>query len=241
MLGYNSRTPGVVAELDKYAQAGSTVEVVALDPPSQEEFMDAAGAVETLAVTVRTGDPSNRALLDKLDVPRFDRVIVMCDAGSLNSQRADARVLVALLHLRDIAERSHSEFTIVSEILDAADRELANVAQVDDIVVSGQVVSYMLTQISENRDLAGVFAELFAADGSEVYMRHAEDYVRAAGTVSFATLVESARRRGETAFGYRVAAESDLAEADYGVRINPAKSESFEPVPGDCLIVLAED
>lgn len=90
-------------------------------------------------------------------------------------------------------------------------------------------------------DLAEVFEELFAADGSEVYMRHAEDYVRAAATVSFATLVEAARRRGETAFGYRVAAQSGVADLDYGIRINPAKSESFAVASGDRLIVLAED
>jgi hypothetical protein len=165
----------------------------------------------------------------------------MCDEDSLNYQRADARVLVTLLHLRDIAERTGADFTIVSEILDEADRDLANVAQVDDIVVSEQVVSYLLTQISENRDLAEVFEELFRADGSEVYMRDVGDYVSSGSAVTFATLVESASRRGETAFGYRVAADSTDGTADFGVRINPAKSELFEPAAGDRLIVLAED
>jgi ion channel POLLUX/CASTOR len=241
VYGYNRRTPAVISELDAYAEPGSRVEVVALDPPEESAFRAAVGPLENLTVDLRCADTADRGVLDQLTAADVDRVVVMCDSEQLGRGQADARVLVTLLNLRDIAQLTGGAFTIVSEILDEADRELARVANVDDIVLSEQVSSYMLAQISEDRRLAEIFDELFQADGSEIYMRPADAYADADGPVSFATLVEAARRRGETAFGYRIAAQASDASAAYGVRVNPAKSQQFTPAPGDRLIVLAED
>ena len=155
----------------------------------------------------------------------------MCYSDELDAQRADARTLVTLLHLRDIADRTGVRFTVVSEMLDDRTRELAQVTKVDDVIVSDQVISLLLTQISENRHLADVFTELFAADGAEVYLRDATSYVAAGAAVTFATLVGAATARGETAIGYRGSA---------GVVVNPPKSLRLEVAPGDRLIVLAE-
>jgi voltage-gated potassium channel Kch len=240
VYGYNRRTPAVISELDAYAEPGSRVEVVALDPPEESAFLAAVGALENLSVDLRCADTADRTVLDALTHTDVDRVVVMCDER-LDRGQAGARVLVTLLHLRDIARLTGGEFTIVSEILDEADRELARVANVDDIILSEQVSSYMLAQISEDRRLAEIFDVLFQADGSEIYMRPVDAYVTLEEPVTFATLVEAARRRGETAFGYRVAAQAADAAAAYGVRVNPAKSQQFAPVAGDRLIVLAED
>jgi hypothetical protein len=59
--------------------------------------------------------------------------------------------------------------------------------------------------------------------------------------VSFATLVVAARERGETALGYRVAADSKSAERSFGVQVNPPKSTGYRVADDDRLIVLAED
>ncbi len=65
--------------------------------------------------------------------------------------------------------------------------------------------------------------------------------MRSGADVNFATLVEAARRRGETAIGYRVAAAAGDASDAFGVRVNPAKSERLRVASADRLIVLAED
>jgi voltage-gated potassium channel Kch len=241
VLGYNTRTAAVISELDEYAKPGSRVDVVATDPPEETEFLAEVGPVNNLEVSLRRGDTGDRAVLDRLAVAEVDRVVVMCDSPELSRQHADARVLITLLHLRDIADRTGAEFTIVSEILEEADRELTRVANVDDIILSEQVTSYLLAQISENRDLHEVFDELFQSAGSEIYMRPVDAYVTGDGEVSFATLVEAARQRGETAFGYRVAAHASEADESYGVHVNPPKSQQFGVQPADRLIVLAED
>lgn len=148
---------------------------------------------------------------------------------------------MTLLHLRDIADRRDTHFSIVSEMLDDRNRELAEVTEVDDVIVSGRVISLMLAQISENRHLANVFRDLFSAEGSEIYLRPAVDYVKEGELVNFATVVEAARRRGECALGYRFGDHSKDPSVSYGVRVNLPKSEPIEVLPGDRVIVLAVD
>ncbi|MEA2177092.1 MAG: hypothetical protein QOG77_389 [Solirubrobacteraceae bacterium] len=227
ILGYNARTQTVLKELDEYVEPGSSVLVVA-DRPAI-----APDGLRNLSVDTRRAPITEREALEALDLGRFHHAIVMA-SDQVDAQRADARTLVTLLHLRDIAERGNLRVPIVSEMLDDRNRQLAQVTRVDDVIVSDQLISLLLTQISENAHLADVFGELFSAAGSEVYLRDATSYVDTTGPVTFATLVAAASRRGETAIGYRRATEPD------DVLVNPAKSSTFQPIRGDRLIVLAE-
>ena len=59
--------------------------------------------------------------------------------------------------------------------------------------------------------------------------------------VNFYTVVESARRRGEIAIGYRIKAQSGDASKAYGVTVNPKKSKSVTFAEWDRIIVIAED
>jgi hypothetical protein len=58
--------------------------------------------------------------------------------------------------------------------------------------------------------------------------------------VDFTTILEAARRRGETAIGYRIAAHEHDSAAGYGVRLNPVRSETVAFGPADRIIVVAE-
>jgi hypothetical protein len=93
--------------------------------------------------------------------------------------------------LRDIARLRAGRFALVSEVIDMHDSELTAVNGVDDVVVSDDVLSLLLTQVAENRHLADIFELLLQADGPETYMRPADRYVKG-GPVNFATLVEAA-------------------------------------------------
>jgi voltage-gated potassium channel Kch len=240
LLGWNHRAPAIITELDKYVAPGSSMMVVATYRSLQEEVERAGETLKNIDVQFWRGTTTDRRTLERLQVQDYDHVIVLCYGDELDAQRADARTLVTLLHLRDIASRTGSEFTIVSELLDDRDRQLAEVTQVDDAIVSDKVISLLLTQISENRHLATVFEELFAADGSELYLRPAEQYVQLGQATTFRTLVESAKRRGEVAIGYRTAALAHDATAAFGVAVNPAKSSPITAAEGDRVVVLAE-
>jgi len=184
-------------------------------------------------VRVKHGDTRDRSVLESLDITAYGNIIVLAD-DLLEPLAADSRVLVTLLHLRDMLARRGRNVQIVSEMRDDRDRALAQLTRADDFVVSEQLVSLLMTQISENRHLRSVFADLFDAEGAEIYVRHASYYVRPNQEMTFATVVESARRRGEVAIGYRIA---DPGDGD-GVILNPSKLRPMPPI--DRVIVLAD-
>lgn len=235
VLGVNPVLPVMIAELDEYVAAGSQVMIV------HDGAMMPMPELSNITLGHVDGDPTRRAVLDGLDVAGYDHIIVLADPSHHGSSRADNRTLVTLLHLRDLAQQRDLHLNIVSEMLDDANRELAEVARADDLIVSDKLVALMLSQISENRGLAEVFTVLFQAEGSEVYLRPAELYVATGEPVDFYTLLEAARRRGETAIGYRLAEHAHSSQEAYGIRLNPEKSDRIAFTSDDRLIVLAED
>jgi hypothetical protein len=140
-----------------------------------------------------------------------------------------------------MAQKDETPFSIVSEMLDLRNRELAEATQVDDFIVSEHLISLMMSQLSENAALIGVFADIFDPEGAEIYLKPVSDYVAPDTPVNFYTVVEAARRRGETPLGYRITAEASDAGKAYGVNTNPRKSEPVTFVPQDKVIVIAEN
>ena len=96
-------------------------------------------------------------------------------------------------------------------------------------------------QISENKNLSPVFRDLFAPEGSEIYLKPVTEYLDIEGQFKFYSLLEAASRRGETAIGYRKYSLAFSPEHSYGIKINPPKSERIKLSEGDRLIVLSQD
>ncbi|MHC5796734.1 CASTOR/POLLUX-related putative ion channel [Lacisediminihabitans sp. FW035] len=235
VLGYNAGLHAMLAELSNYVAAGSSVTVVAeIDPPEFATF-------DNMSVEFRRGDSTSRAVLEAIPVVDFTHIIVLAYKDILDPQRSDAKTLITLLHLRDMADRSQVDLSVVSEMLDDRNRELAEVTRADDFIVSDKLISLMLSQVSENQQLTQVFSTLFSSEGSEIYLRPADLYIKAGESVDFYTVLEAARRRGETAIGYRIAEHSRSSEHFYGVSVNPKKAQKNSFVAGDKIIVLAEN
>jgi voltage-gated potassium channel Kch len=241
ILGWNRRTPTIINELDHYIAPGSTVTVVADFADGAAEIALHCAELEHQTVTFEQADTTDRRKLDGLPFETIDHVILLSYSDELDPQRADARTLITLLHLRDIAEHIEHPFSIVSEMLDIRNRDLAEVTRADDFVVSDRLISLILSQVSENKMLGAVFADLFDPDGSEVYLKPAGDYVETGKRLNFYTVVESARRRGEVAMGYRLHADAQDAARSYGVVVNPDKSAPITFAEQDRIIVLAEE
>ncbi|MBN2386325.1 MAG: NAD-binding protein [Anaerolineales bacterium] len=245
VLGWNRYAATIIRELDNYVAKGSKVLVVADTEVSadvkavQKQIKQSCSRLSNQKVIFLEGDTTDRHLLEEVKVVDYDHVIALSYAG-LGVQEADAKTLVTLLHLRDISERDATPFSIVSEMLDLRNRLLAEVARVDDFIVSDHLISLMLAQLSENAGLFAVFGDIFDPEGAEIYLKSVGDYVATGQPVNFYTLVEAARRRGETAIGYRLACEARNAARSYGVHTNPKKSEMVTFAPDDKIIVVAE-
>ena len=240
ILGWNRSGSIIIRELDNYVAKGSELLVVSDVDGLESQIQREVGKLKNQKLKVMEGDIRDRALLDELGVTEYDHVIVLA-YSHLDVQDADAITLVTLLHLRDIAEKGETPFSIISEMLDLRNRELAEAAKVDDFIVSEHLISLMMAQLSENAELKDVFTDLFDPEGSEVYLKPISEYVTTGEAVTYSTVVEAARRRGETAIGYRIMSEVHDAEKSYGVRTNPKKSEKVTFASEDKLIVISEN
>lgn len=236
VLGWNDRGPTIVRLLDQYLPKGSTLTVAAtrLDTVDSEAF----ARLESMKVATVGCDPTRRSALESLSPGDFQHVIVLSD-DEVGPEHADARTLVQLLHLRDVKNRNGYAYAIVGEIADDANRGLAQVTRADDFVVSTKMISLLLAQLSRNPKLVDVFHELFDPQGSDIYLKPAGDYLVPGVTGNFATVIEAARLRGETAIGYRRDVDVYSPPA-YGVVLNPDKAAPLALDPADRVIVLAE-
>jgi hypothetical protein len=62
-----------------------------------------------------------------------------------------------------LAQRNSYQFSIASELADTRNQQLATIARVDDFIVSEQLTSLMLSQITENKLFGLILAELLDA------------------------------------------------------------------------------
>lgn len=239
ILGWNRSGTTIVHELDHYVAKGSQVTVVADVLNIEKQIRAQGGKLNNHELVVLEGETTDRDLLDSLNVQDYDHVIVLA-YSTLDVQEADAKTLVTLLHLRDMAGKDETPFSIVSEMLDLRNRELAEATQVDDFIVSEHLVSLMMSQLSENAELFDVFTDIFDPEGAEIYLKPIGDYVAVGEAINFYTVVEAAKRRGETALGYRLESEAGEAGKAYGVHTNPKKSVQVVFTSADKVIVIAE-
>ena len=175
----------------------------------------------------------------------FDYVIILSYREELSPSEADARTLLTLLQLNHFL-RDHPELreklTVVSEILDARDVELAKAAHADDFIVSERLTSLLIAQLAENLELDAVFEDLFDHDGAELRLRPVRSYVTPGEPTTFAAAVAAAQTRGEVALGYRhVNGNGRGSTVGNGVLLNPRKSEPVTFGDRDQLIILSTD
>ncbi len=242
ILGWNRRGPLIATELARYVAPGSLLTIAADTPQFEREASSLAVPGSGFTVEYRVIDTSSRTALEALDVPSYDHVLVLGYSDDMPAQSADTRTLVTLLQLRKIAERAGKHVSVVSEMIDVRNRELAEVTRADDFVVSNKLVSLMLAQTSENEYMAAIFGELLDEEGSEIYLRPLSDYVAIDRPVNFHTIALSALRRGEIAIGYRRQRENDPDERNLGgVTVNPNRSDMISFDKNDMVIVLARD
>jgi voltage-gated potassium channel Kch len=240
ILGWNDRGVRVIEELDNYVASGSQITIVADIDGISMQIAELKKSVQKQKIDFIKGDINDKATLINLKPETYDHLILL-SYMDIDLQESDAKTLICLLHLRNLSEKVGKDFSIVSEMLDIRNRDLGVVAKADDFIISHNLISLMLSQLSENKDLKKVYDILFQAEGSEVYLKPVSRYVKHGEPVNFYTVLESAAQLNETAIGYRISTQSSDSEKKYGININPLKSNIINFIEGDSIIVLSED
>ncbi|RPI12818.1 MAG: potassium transporter TrkA [Ignavibacteriae bacterium] len=241
ILGWNKRACSIIRELDNYLSPGSSITIVTDEQNVDEQINKIKGIVKNQSIKFINGVITERSVLEPLPLADYNHIILLCYSDTMDIQESDSRTLITLLHLRNISERENVDFSIVSEMMDIRNKQLAEVTKADDFIISNKLVSLMLSQLSENKELKAVFDDLFDAEGSEIYLKPASHYIKPGKEVDFYEVSECAARRNEIVIGYRKCSFAHDADKAYGVFVNPKKSDKiiFEEI--DKLIVIAED
>ena len=240
ILGWNSRAPIVMHDLVSYIAPNSTVKLVIPSGAKEIEFDQQFIEQKSIKIDVRKGDITKREVLEEIGLNLIDHVVLFSCKDEHSNQEADSCTFITLVHLRDIRDKANLQFTIVSEILDVANRELLQLNQADDFILSDRLVSLAMAQIAENKALGQFFEELFQPEGSEIYLKPITNYLTVDEPVNFFTIVEAALVKNETAIGYRQISYANDADRNYGLVINPKKSDYVDYAETDQIIVFAE-
>jgi hypothetical protein len=235
-----------------YTPFGSTI-IIGADNEGLLTQIDELISPRELTIDHRQIDPTDRQQLDNLPFDSIHHVVILPNHESVPTgdraivDQIDAGTFVTLFNVRDIREKGDYPLTIVSEILDLENRSLIEASEADDFVVSDQLISLTLSQITGNKALGSVLNQLFESEGAEIYLKPAANYVNTDQAVNFFTISESALRRNETAIGYRIDSQRTTPlcthnnkEMNYGLVLNPDKTIAVRFSAEDKIIVLAE-
>ncbi|MEG1268695.1 MAG: hypothetical protein RSD35_05540 [Oscillospiraceae bacterium] len=239
VLGHNGLLTGLLEELDCYVPEGSRVTVACESAELPAELEKLQGTLHNLRLRLCSCDLCDRSVLEGFVSEGYSNIVVLSDSES-DPETADATTLMVLMYLRDIAKKSKAEFSITSEMRDIRNQELARVANVNDFVVSADLTSLMTAQISENRLLSAIYADLLDEDGSEIYLKPASDYVITGNPVDFFTVTRAVAQKGGVFIGYKdITCTADGTQTR--VVLSPDKAEMMVFDKDDYLVIISED
>lgn len=247
VLGWNEKIFPILVEFDSYVGQGSTVTLVNTRPVAERQALlaEKCGELKNTEIVQIAGEFTSRRLMEEIGPHRYPTVMVLGDAEGSDSdsaaEDADTRAIIALLLLRDFRRRHNvSRQEVCSEILNPKNRELASTTEIHDIVISNEMVSMVVAQVTHEPRIRPVLEDLFRSEGSEIYLKDLSNYAPAGKPVDFERLILAAKARGEVAMGVQ-SYVADPARR-YGLVLNPTDRKTpIVPKPGDRLVVMAED
>lgn len=186
----------------------------------------------------------NIQALKKINPQTYNSIIILTDdlKGS-NTEDKDANTLITLLFLREILNeyKNKTNINIVSEIINIKNKELAQVARINDFIISSKIVSMILAQISEQKRINDFYSVIFDAEGIEIYLKPIKNYIKTGKKTNFYTLMKAAFLVGQIALGYKLKKYEFDEKNNFGVNINPPKNDSVLFNEDDLLIVFSDE
>lgn len=241
LIGWNDIIYDIVLELDAHALSGTLVTILSgNEPDTARQRMDAklGRPLRNLTMDFRQGDAVHEAAFEDLDLAEFQSIVVLADASVAAEHKhekddADTHTLRVLLRVSNLRSTLGFQAHTTVELLDGTNRDLLAGLSVDEIVVSPDIVSAQLAQISRQDILGPIYTELLSAGGVEISLRPVGDYVALDTDCTFDDLTYAAEQKMEVALGLR------LAEGRQ-VLLNPARGSTWRMTGDDKIIVLAQ-
>ena len=246
ILGYNKRIYKIVSELYEYISSDSEVNIIAkMDEEIEKELKESFGQENVKnAETTDYKIYQNECSDGKFDLETYESIIIL-GYDNLDIQEKDAKSMLTMLLLKRILEKKNrcslKEKNIVIEIYDEKNREIVELTEVSDYIISDTIISSVISQLSEEKRLYYVFDELLGGEGCEIYLFSADNYIEDFGReYTFKELSTIVANETSILLGYRDMTERVEKEKNYGVHLNVNKNQKIKLKKSDKLIVLFE-
>lgn len=237
ILGWNKKASHVIRELDRYLAKGSEIEVITDRLVAEKEMGIIESTLKNIELRLTKKDIAKKETIENIDFNNIGNIIIL-SYEDMDIQDADALTLVVLLFIRNILGEKSNQHKIITEILDHKNLQLLEVNRIDDFIVSEKLISLALTQLSNNKFLKEIFEDLFDSDGVVIQFIDAKNYVKLNEKVNFITVLQSAINHNQIAIGYRIIDDSHDSSKNYGIYLNPVKTEEIQFKEEDKIIVI---
>jgi Trk K+ transport system NAD-binding subunit len=246
IVGWCTKAPTIIDEYAKYLVEGSAIDLVIEEANDslRADFAGVASGHPGIAISLLEMDIDDPAVIERLRPERYDNVILLSpDGGESELKDSDtiAKLLGFRLYFRKLGD-AEVKTQLITEVSDSDNIDIIRETGVKDFLISNKLVSKIYAQVSEEPGVLDVYEQLFAEEGSEIYLKPASVFLASLpAEASFGELCAAALARGETCLGVRLAAEAEDASRHFGLRLNPPKERRFMLGAGDQLITLAEN
>lgn len=231
VLDWNVAVCDILRGLDDFVKKGSTVLIASDRDYDISVVQPMLEYIELSFEKCDIFDPEVLSALVNEKVPDITNVLLVCEDG-IPEEEADAQTAMLLLHLRRLVENHPGKINITSEVTIAEDQQLLKNARVNDFIVGSEIANRIMAQVSNELDLHVIFRELLQSEGSEIYMKPAENYVKLGEEISFAAITKIVRDNHEIAMGWKLSGDDD-------VTLNPSKHKTATFGEDDTLVILS--
>lgn len=229
VIGSNEFLPTILYELPENVVS---VTLAGVKERFRDAVLQAAERRETrLRVTFFAGDAAELSTLEEL-AKNSDHVMILSDRDRPDDE-ADMQHIFTIMTLRDIRDRLGLRFNITSEMRRETNQNLLIPDTDTEFIVSSNMSSLFLAQLSETPELIRVFDELLTNEGNEIFLKTAEE-MHCTGTRNVLELRRRLIRQRYVMIG-------TMTAADFRCRFDLALRESVTLLPEDKLIVIGEN
>jgi len=235
ILGWSRKIATLLWELDRHFGDSYEVDVVSTTPVETRERLLQYYESGDRRLPVRHVEADFRIprVLEQLEPAAYDSILILASERASVEEEADATTTSAYLMLQDLLPTGAERPNVLIELLDPDNALLfENVS--DDVMVSSSIVSFLLSQVALNRELAAVFSELTRPWGPQILLEPVSQYVDITGPLTFEEIDRAAAARGEIALGLK-----RRAGPDAGLMLSPDRDVGLRLQPEDAVVLLS--
>ena len=169
ILGINETLPVILNELPPTVVRAELVGQAMSE--AEQTALRSAVCSRGLRLEFSEGDLASEEFLSEVAVA--SKHIVVLNDHEKESEEADMEVIFLLLNLRDLRKRLDLDFNITVEMRKECNQQLVGHGDHTDFLVSSNMSSLILAQLSERPELIGIFREILSNEGNELYLKEA--------------------------------------------------------------------